>query len=114
MDFVRNVNMIVNKITEDKYLLTAITTQYLYNKSSGISIEDSVQRTLDSEWCDIQKDYLFKLIGGKPVWTNVAVGALNLDKKNADEHEYLLVLLKSIVKAKFVHDYKLKNYLKND
>ena len=65
MDFVRNVNMIVNKITEDKYLLTAITTQYLYNKSSGISIEDSVQRTLDSEWCDIQKDYLFKLIGGK-------------------------------------------------
>ena len=110
MDFVSKVNILVNKITEDRYLLRAITTQYLYYQSSGISIEDSVQRTLDSEWCGIQEKFLFKLIGGKPVWSNVDVEALNLHKKNVDELEYLSLLLKSIVKGKFVNDYKLRNY----
>ena len=112
MDFANVVYQIVDEIGQDKYLKSAVSSQYLYKKSCrvGISIEDSVESALDSEWSGIKTKFLFNIVGEKAVSTNLAVASLNLREKSADELDYLLVLLKSMVKSKLVYDYKLKNY----
>ena len=93
MDFANVVYQIVDEIGQDKYLKTAVSSQYLYKKSCrvGISIEDSVESTLDSEWSGIKTKFLFNIVGEKAVWTNLAVASLRRNRhQNSCRHQKIL------------------------